>query len=69
MILVAGVNKYGLVKLPNTFRPSILDTNKDNEAKVNIHFGSNMDIVVIVARNKQLSRDDSDRIRYLTGGK
>jgi hypothetical protein len=61
------VNKLNMVKLPDTFRPTVLDTNKNGDATVDIHFGSNMDILVITAKNKQLSGDDTSRIKIIVG--
>lgn len=69
MIKIVNVNKYGLVKLPDTFRPSVLDANKDNTSTVHVHFGANMDVVVVVAKNKQLSGDNKERIKILTENK
>lgn len=65
MIKSTKLGKYCTVRLPDTFLPSTLDTNKGDN-KVNIHFGGNMDIVVVTARDKQLSKDDQERIRILT---
>lgn len=69
MIKTVNINKYDLVRLPDTVRPSVMEANKNGEATVDIHFGSNMDIVVVVAKNRQLSNDDQERIRIITGQK
>lgn len=69
-----NVGKYGTVRLPDTFLPAVIETNKrDNKAltdkemkKVRVYFGANMDMVVCVANNKELSKDNQERIRILT---
>lgn len=65
MIKTANIGSYCTVRLPDTFLPAIVDTNKGTN-KVNIYFGANMDIVVVTAKEKQLSKDDIERIRILT---
>lgn len=68
MIKSVKINKYSLVRMPDTFRPSVEQINKGS-TEVDIHFGSNMDIVVVVAKHKELSRDNQERIRILTESK
>lgn len=68
MIKIVRISKYDEVKLPDTFQPAMLETNKGiNE--VAVHFGTNMDIIVCVAKLKKLSDDDLTRIRILTYGR
>jgi hypothetical protein len=69
MVKVVNVNKYGMVKLTDTFMPAVLESNKDNTRTVNVHFGTNMDIAVVVAKGRQLSKDNQERIRILTNEK
>lgn len=59
-----NVGKYGTVKLPDTFSPAVLETNKGGK-EVNVFFGANMDVVVCIAKNKKLSGDNQERIRIL----
>ena len=69
MIKQGKVNKYNEVRVPDTFAPTVMDTNKGTDKtarEVNIYFGGNMDILVICAKNKQLSKDNLERIRILT---
>lgn len=65
MIKKAKVSQRDLVRLPDTFRPTIQQLN-NGDAAVDIHFGSNLDVLVLVAHNKQLSKDNQERIRILT---
>jgi hypothetical protein len=51
------------VKPPDTFT-SFVEQNAVQS--LDIHFGSNYDIIVIVPSNKQLSKDNQERIRILT---
>jgi len=69
MIKTVRLAKYNTIKLLDTFLPSVIDTNKGNDKQareVNIHFGANMDILVIYARGKVLTKDNLERIRILT---
>jgi hypothetical protein len=53
------INKKGMVRLP--------DTMVDNDNKqIDIIYGSNFGIVVIVDSNKSLDKDNTERIRILT---
>jgi hypothetical protein len=58
--------------LPDTFRPSVPDTKTTNKKgvtdtikEISIHYGCNMDIVVICSKGKQLSKDNLERLRIL----
>jgi hypothetical protein len=66
MIKTVNINKYSLVRMPDVFRPSVQETNKNGTTTVDIHFGANMDIMVVVAKNKKLSEDNAKRIKILT---
>ena len=66
MIKQSKINAYNEVRLVDTFKPVVMSTNEDGSPKVNIHFGQNMDILVITAKDKQLSKDNQERIRILT---
>jgi hypothetical protein len=65
MIKTVNVTKFSEVRVVDTFRPAVMNAN-GGTPEVDIHFGSNMDILVIVASKKQLSRDNQERIRILT---
>jgi len=65
MIKTVNVDKYSSVRLTDTFQCAVIEVNKGTRA-VDIYFGSNMDIVVCVAKGKQLSKDNLERIRILT---
>jgi hypothetical protein len=58
------LNKYNEARLPDTFKPAVEETNKGS-AIVNIHYGKNMDIIILVAKEKQLSKDNLSRIKIL----
>ena len=69
MIRKSKVNLYNEVKVVDTFLPAVMEVNKGDDKQsreVNIYFGANMDTLVITARNKQLSKDNLERIRILT---
>ena len=53
-----------MVTVPDLFKP-ILEQHYKSD-KVDVHIGANMDIVVICATDKQLSKDNQERIRILT---
>ena len=65
MIKTVNVDKYSSIRCPDTFQYAVIEVNKGART-VDIHFGSNMDIVVCVAKGKQLSKDNLERIRILT---
>lgn len=65
MIKTSKVNKYSEVRVIDTFRPAVENTNRGS-SEVNVHFGTNMDILVITAKNKDISKDNLERIRILT---
>jgi hypothetical protein len=65
MIRPSRVNKISEVKVVDTFRPTVMHINGGSN-EVDVHFGANMDILVIVAKGKQLSKDNIERIRILT---
>ena len=73
MQLTVNIRAYDTIKLPDTFQPSVIETNKalsEKERKnVNVYFGERMSIVVCVARNQKLSDDDRRRISILVSGK
>ncbi|MDD3460987.1 MAG: hypothetical protein PHW28_06810 [Mesotoga sp.] len=66
MIKTSKVNAYGEVKTVDTLLPAVQAVNADKSSKVNVHFGSNMYIIVVVAKDAQLSKDNLERIRILT---
>ena len=72
MIKTVKINKYVQVRLVDTFRPAVIETNKKNKGEatteVDIHFGAIMDVVIVVAKHKKLSSDDMRRIKILTDG-
>lgn len=64
MIVKSKVTKKNLVHVPDLFRPFIEQHyNSDN---VDVHIGANMDILIICANSKELSKDNKERIRILT---
>lgn len=65
MIKTANVTRYNQIRLVDTFRP-VITTQNNGKPAADIYFGSNMDVLVIVAHNKKLSRDNMERIRILT---
>ena len=65
MIKTVNVGRYSTVRLPDTFELAVIETNKGSR-EVKIHFGSNLDIVVCVAKDRKLSRENVERIRILT---
>lgn len=63
-IKVKTTNKYSIrVTPPDTFS-AFLEQNKVQS--IDVHFGSNYDVVVIVPSDKELSKDNKERIRILT---
>ena len=67
MIKTTNITKHDLVSMPDTLRPSVMEVNKSNKATVDVYFGRDMDIVVVVAKEKQLSNDNQRRIKILIG--
>ena len=65
MIKTAKLGKYSTVRLVDTFSPTVVLTN-GGTTEVDIHFGTVMDVLVITAHKKQLSKDNLERIRQLT---
>ena len=64
MIKTTKISKYNEVRLVDTFKPSVEATN-NGTPMVNIHFGTNMDILIITAKDKQIGKDNMERIRIL----
>lgn len=58
MIKESKVTKYGEVKLPDTFLPTIMEINENNAKKVNVYFGKRMDILVVTGKDSKLSDED-----------
>ena len=67
MIKTTNITKHDLVNMPDTFRPAVKEANKSDKATVDIYFGKEMDIVVVVAKEKQLNNDNLRRIKILIG--
>jgi len=65
MIKTTKVTQHNLIKLIDTFRPSVVEVNKDKSSTVNMYFGANMDILIITAIDKKLSDDNLTRITKL----
>ena len=65
MIKTSKVSKRNMLRLPDTFRPTVEQSN-DGDTTVDIYFGSNMDVLVLVAHSKKLSDDNRKRIHILT---
>jgi len=65
VIKTTNITKHDLISVPDTFRPSVLEVNKSSKATVNVYFGRDMDIIVVVAKEKQLSNDNQRRIKIL----
>lgn len=61
MIKISKIGGKGVVKLPDTMIAML-----GVSSKVDVHFGGNFDVVVIVPHDKELSRDNKERIRILT---
>ena len=64
-----NITKYSQIRLVDTFKPAVEQTNNKSgngsKPEVVIHFGTNMDILVICAKHKKLSRDNTERIKIL----
>jgi len=67
VIKTTNITKHDLISVPDTFRPSVLEVNKTGKATVDVYFGRDMDIIVVVAKEKQLSNDNQRRIKILIG--
>jgi hypothetical protein len=65
MIKTVRVTKYNEIRVIDTFKPTIEKLN-GGTPEADIHFGSNMDILIIVGHNKKISKDNLERIRILT---
>jgi hypothetical protein len=66
MIKTTNITKHNLVRMPDILRYAVIETNKTDKATVDVYFGANMDIMVVVAKNKKLSNDNQQRIKILT---
>lgn len=63
-IKVKTGNKYSIrITPPDTFS-AFLEQN--NVPSIDVHFGSNYDVIVVVPSDKELSKDNKERIRILT---
>lgn len=65
MIKVVKMGRRGITKMPDTFAAFIAQSGSGNQL-VDLHFGSNFDVVVVTMHSKVLSRDNQERIRILT---
>lgn len=62
--------KYAQVKFPDIISQLWAEKFETKEhIEVNIHFGENYDTFVVVPANKELSKDNLERIRILTSQK
>ena len=68
MIKKIMISKLDMIRVPDTFRPSVISTNKtDSKPEANIYFGRDMDVIIITARDKALNSDNQRRINILIG--
>jgi hypothetical protein len=65
MLKTSKVTLRNLIRVPDTFKPTVEQTN-GGDALVDVYFGANMDVLVLVAHKKKLSDDNHKRIHILT---
>lgn len=63
MIKKSKIGIRNLVRVPDTFNDIMKQLGTQD---IDVHYGSNFDVLVIVPSNKDLSRDNKERIRILT---
>lgn len=63
MIKKSKIGIRNLIRVPDTFNDVMAQLGTQD---VDVHYGNNFDVLVIVPSGKDLSRDNKERIRILT---